>query len=405
MSKKKWALSLIVLSLLPMGLVFVMLVTILGLIGEYNNTAGQVCTPPANGLPVTYNGPAVGNLTPMQMSRAAAVVQSGREMGISDRGIVVALATASQESGFKVYANDGKGNDLNPDQKGIAASMKSPHDAVGTDHGSIGLFQQQWPWWGTMPELMDPATSARKFYGALVKVKGWESLPVTEAAQRVQRSAYPDAYADDETLAEQLLTTIDENGSSDDVAKPARGSRGGSESIANRADCVMPAGMDGEVVFPLSRDSFYVDQHNFGQTGGRWSDMHTGNDYSAACGTPVFAATSGTVEFDESHEPWAGQTFMRISTGPGKLATWYAHMETRTVQEGQQVQAGQQIGTVGDLGNSSGCHLHFEVHPSGGGIYDDPVDPVAWFVSHIGRGIGLTFPALPAERERSIDGP
>lgn len=523
--KKKWIIGIVALSLFPLTIGFVMLATIVALVGEYNNTVANGCG--STGMPATYTGPAVGSLTPMQMSRAAAVVQAGREMGIPDRGIVVALATASQESGFKVYANDGKGGDLAADQKGIAASLNLPHDAVGTDHGSLGVFQQQWPWWGSMSELMDPATSARKFYGALVQVPGWESLPVTVAAQRVQRSAYPDAYADDQPLAEQLLEVIGANSTAGGAsAQPAAatgsdpyglgpvtpqlrnlvnvlapkfgitqvggfresardphghpaglaadfmvpltpaGKKQGDELTAyaqehaqelaidyiiwrqriwsvdranegwrpmedrgsptanhmdhphinvlpsgapgaagapqivdgvytgGTADCVMPAALGGQVVFPLPQGSGYVDQHNFGQTGGRWSTMHTGNDYSVACGTPVFAVHAGTVEFDSSHKSWAGPNFVRITTGPGQLATWYAHMETRSVEEGQQVQAGQQIGTVGTLGNSSGCHLHFEVHPRGGSIYEDPVDPVTWLAAHI-NGTGGT-PSLPS---------
>ena len=63
-----------------------------------------------------------------------------------------------------------------------------------------------------MPHLMDPATSARLFYDALARVPGWESLPVTAAAQAVQHSAYPDAYADDEPLARLLLTQLGTRG-------------------------------------------------------------------------------------------------------------------------------------------------------------------------------------------------
>ena len=61
---------------------------------------------------------------------------------------MIALATASQESGFTNYANDGRGSDLAFDQLGIERSLLLPHEAVGTDHGSVGVFQQQWPWWG-----------------------------------------------------------------------------------------------------------------------------------------------------------------------------------------------------------------------------------------------------------------
>jgi endonuclease/exonuclease/phosphatase family metal-dependent hydrolase/murein DD-endopeptidase MepM/ murein hydrolase activator NlpD len=383
--------------------VMLMPVLFLAALGGGGGAGG--CTPAAA---ITYSGPSVGDLTPIQMQRAASVVSQGRQMGISDQGIVIALATASQESGFRVYANDGKGSDLASDQQGIAASLNIPHDVVGTDHGSLGVFQQQWPWWGTMNELMDPAPSARLFYTALLKVPGWENLSVTVAAQRVQSSAYPDAYADDEPIARQLLEAItgsgagggaenvnDEAGTIADTMLNA--AEGGSDVelinnvyVGGYTDCVTGAAVagGGSVVFPLPADSGYVNQNNFGQTGTAWSSFHTGNDFSVGCGTPVLAATTGTVEYDDSQASWAGPNFVRISTGsPGALATWYAHMESRTVEAGTTVTAGQQIGTVGNLGNSGGCHLHFEVHPTGGRIYDDPIDPVPWLASNVGTEI------------------
>jgi endonuclease/exonuclease/phosphatase family metal-dependent hydrolase len=172
--------------------------------------------------------------------------------------------------------------------------------------------------------------------------------------------------------------------------------------VGGHTDCIMPASATGgSVVFPLRADSGYVNQNNYGQHGGAWSSFHTGNDYSVACGTPVLAATSGTIQFDSSQASWAGPNFVQISTGrPGTLATWYAHMQTRTVSAGQTVTAGQQIGTVGNLGNSRGCHLHFEVYPKGGRIYDDPIDPVAWLAANVGQD--LTVPVSSVTDARTV---
>src|SRR3954447_17512361 len=187
-------------------LVAVVMVTLAGQAGS--------CLQQASTQPNAHTGTqtAVGvdagadvGLTATQWKRASQVVSTGMAMGMSGQGIVVALAVASQESGFNVYANDGLGGDLAPDQHGISRSLHLPHDAVGTDHGSLGVFQQQWPWWGSMADLMNPARAAGKFYAALVKVPRWPTMPVTVAAQAVQRSAFPDAYADDEALARQLL--------------------------------------------------------------------------------------------------------------------------------------------------------------------------------------------------------
>ncbi len=138
------------------------------------------------------------------------------------------------------------------------------------------------------------------------------------------------------------------------------------------------------MTFPLPRSAHYVDQHNWGGHGGRWSSWHTGTDLSVACGTPVLAATAGRVVV-RTDQSWAGKWLVQVSTGVGQLTTWYAHMRTLDVSDGQSVSAGEQIGEVGDLGNATGCHLHFEVHPHGGSIYRDSVNPTPWLRQHVGQ--------------------
>ncbi|NTY62099.1 C40 family peptidase [Mycolicibacterium sphagni] len=152
---------------------------------------------------LAQNAPAADITGPNAGNNAQVVVAVGEKMHVPPQGIIVALATALTESQLKNYANDGTGK-LAPDQHGIEASLRFPHDAVGRDHGSIGIMQQQWPWWGTMQELMTPAIAARKFYEALYKVSNWQNLPVTVAAQSVQGSAKPDAYAAQEPRARAL---------------------------------------------------------------------------------------------------------------------------------------------------------------------------------------------------------
>ena len=124
----------------------------------------------------------VADLSPTQSAHAAAIVNEGTRRHVPDQGIVIALAVAHQESDFLNYANDGRGEDLDPFQAGVGASLEFPHDAVGSDHGSLGLFQQQWPWWGGIRQLVDPGTAAAKVYVALGNVRGWQHLPVTVAA-------------------------------------------------------------------------------------------------------------------------------------------------------------------------------------------------------------------------------
>jgi cell wall-associated NlpC family hydrolase len=84
-----------------------------------------------------------------------------------------------------------------------------PNLGASNDHDSLGLFQQRpSQGWGTPAQIMDPTYASTKFYSKLLTIKGWQSLPVTEAAQAVQRSAYPDAYAKWEPDATQLVGAL-----------------------------------------------------------------------------------------------------------------------------------------------------------------------------------------------------
>ena len=353
------------------GCVLLALVPVMTFLVVLRPDSGSCGGQPADSQAVLHGD---SGLSAAQLANAQRVIAEGRRRQLPDQAIVIALAVASQESRFTNYANDGRGGDLIWFQAGIARSLRLPHEAVGTDHGSLGIFQQQWPWWGTMRELMTPATAAGKFYDSLTQVSGWESMPVTVAAQRVQRSAYPSAYADDEPLARRLLASA---GTMSGVRTAVWGS--------GTVDCAA-ATTSGTVTFPLPTGSGYVDQHNWGGQGARWSHGHTGTDLSVACGTPVLAATAGTV-LVRTDQAWAGRWLVQVSTGLGRLATWYAHMRQVDVRAGQTVTAGQRLGEVGDLGNATGCHLHFEVHPRGGSIYQDNVDPSSWLRSHVGHAI------------------
>ncbi|HET7735870.1 MAG TPA: peptidoglycan DD-metalloendopeptidase family protein [Nocardioidaceae bacterium] len=153
---------------------------------------------------------------------------------------------------------------------------------------------------------------------------------------------------------------------------------------------VQPVGLDGaacdEVVYPVPAQYIGTDNHNWHETGPYWSKWHTGTDFSAPCGTTVYAAHAGTIEIDTTQRSWAGPQLVKVTTGAGSLTTWYAHMQTVTVSRGQTVAAGEPIGQVGKEGNVSGCHLHFEVHLKNGSIYGpDNVDPSTWLAENASR--------------------
>jgi murein DD-endopeptidase MepM/ murein hydrolase activator NlpD len=124
----------------------------------------------------------------------------------------------------------------------------------------------------------------------------------------------------------------------------------------------------GEGVFPVRAKHTYGD----GMGAGRG---HDGMDLMAKCGKPIVSAYSGRVQLVDTHSS-AGNYV--VIDGAGKLQdTVYMHLQDKAeVRKGQKVAAGDLLGLVGDTGNASACHLHFEIW-SNPGYYEggDPVDP------------------------------
>ncbi|WP_155992158.1 M23 family metallopeptidase [Nocardioides sp. URHA0032] len=139
-------------------------------------------------------------------------------------------------------------------------------------------------------------------------------------------------------------------------------------------------GYRGAITFPLAPGTPFRDLDNFGARSGRWQSTHTGDDLAAACGSLVVAANGGTVMV-RTDQAWSGRWLVMVSTATGSLTTWYAHLQALEVADGQPVVSGAPIGRVGQEGNATGCHLHFEVHPFGGSIYEDDTDPRAWLLA------------------------
>lgn len=106
--------------------------------------------------------------------------------------------------------------------------------------------------------------------------------------------------------------------------------------------------------------------------GWRWGRMHKGIDIAADVGTPVVAAAPGVVTYASWNDGGYGN-LVEITHSDGSV-TVYAHNERILVEEGQEVEQGEQISEMGSTGFSTGPHLHFEVHPPGQGA----IDPMAF---------------------------
>ena len=130
------------------------------------------------------------NLATSQYNHAVAIVAACKRRGLPVRGAHVALETALTESVLWMYANGHN-----------RRSLQLPHDRVGWDHGSVGLFQQQVGGapnstanWGTTDELMNVGTSTGKFLDALGPLNRWQTKSNWMACQSVQHSAFSDGH-------------------------------------------------------------------------------------------------------------------------------------------------------------------------------------------------------------------
>ncbi|MFG2621114.1 hypothetical protein ACGFXC_26210 [Streptomyces sp. NPDC048507] len=152
-----------------------------------NGGGAPYCTATATGAPGAPAGTVQSyEMTPEQASNAATIAAVGISKGLPDRAVTIALATAMQESALR-----------------------------NLDHGdrdSLGLFQQRpSQGWGTPAQIMDPVYSAGIFYDRLAEIKGYTRLPLTVAAQRVQLSGFPQAYAKHEPDATVLTAAFGES--------------------------------------------------------------------------------------------------------------------------------------------------------------------------------------------------
>jgi hypothetical protein len=144
------------------------------------NEAGAAAPEPSGVCTVPLSSETV---TAEQAANAAAIADVATARGLPDRAVVIALATARQESGLR-----------------------------NLDHGdrdSLGLFQQRpSQGWGTPEQVRDPVYAAGEFYERLVNVPNWQTGRLTDVAQTVQRSGFPEAYQKHEAIAVALTAAL-----------------------------------------------------------------------------------------------------------------------------------------------------------------------------------------------------
>jgi murein DD-endopeptidase MepM/ murein hydrolase activator NlpD len=294
--------------------------------GEADISGGRI-----SDCSIDDTGVTVSDLNEDQLANARTVITVGETLKVPSRGLVVAIAAAMQESG-----------------------LRNLHYG---DRDSQGLFQQRpSAGWGTNGEVTDPSYAARAFFGGpksptdnsgLLDIRRWKSMAVWEAAQRVQRSAFPLAYARHEALATRVVNRLTGTSSECEPLQP------GPWLLPISASYMLTSGF-GMRTSP-TRDT---------------SDFHTGQDFAVPAGTRTRAVSNGEVVFTG----WAGGYGNLVKLRhANEVESWYAHLSRITVSVGDRVERGTVIGLAGSTGNSTGPHLHLETR-----VHGNPTDPIPW---------------------------
>ncbi|WP_299039851.1 M23 family metallopeptidase [uncultured Pseudokineococcus sp.] len=310
---------------------------------------------------------AVAGYSGEQLVNAAHIMNAGAQAGLSVRDQTIGVMTAMGESSLR---NIDYGD----------WETRGVRNADGSRTTSLGLFQQQGNGaWGSYADRMDPSRSATSFFRVLAEVEGREQMAPTRVANRVQRNDDPEHYTrwwDPAVAVVDALTTSGALASSGaavlpaaDVTTPATAPEvPAAPASTSRALCeadaasIVPVAAGGWTRPAEGRLSSSYGMR-FHPTKHVWR-LHGGIDLAPGCAEPVRAAASGVVA---RSGPAASYGTLIVLDHGGGVSTYYAHAYSRDllVGVGEQVAAGQQIARVGSAGDSSGCHLHFEVRLDG----------------------------------------
>jgi hypothetical protein len=275
------------------------------------------------GVPLLLVGALIASIFlifgPAQQANAADIMNAAKTLGLDPAAQIIGVMTAMGESSLRVLDHG---------------------DPVGPD--SRGLFQQRANGaWGTLVDRMDPMISASNFFKALVRVPGWQALPPTIAAHRVQGNAdpyhYEIFYADAANIVARLVDTLAGHGG----------------ALCQSGYLVFPLGAGYQMTSNYGPRAFVIDG------AGAW---HAGDDlqhYPGPCHDPVFAITGGTVTvlagYQLSIKSPDGYTVSYLHMYPGEVL----------VKVGEQVTVGEKVGATGSNGPSTGCHLHLAINVAG----------------------------------------
>jgi len=308
-----------------------------------------------------------GGTVPIEAGQTAyvrTIIGVGKARAVAQKGWIVALSVALQESGLRNLSN-----------LTYPESLSMTKDGSGSDHDSLGLFQQRpQSGWGTVAQLMNPTYEATAFFGGpdvppvnpgLLDIPGWQSLPVTVAAQQVQVSAYPDAYAKWEGEATQLAAANADAPPgallNPPLGSPAVASGGytGADGLCGPGGVLPPGGATGNAAAVIAQ-----------------AQQRIGTPYSWGGGTlegpsEGFADGAGIVGFDCSSYTRYALFHGAGITLPRTAAEQYAATAGRTVETGTPELSRLQPGDLLFWGSSAGSIHHVALYVGAGQMLEE----------------------------------
>ncbi|WP_179228467.1 trypsin-like peptidase domain-containing protein [Leptolyngbya ohadii] len=286
-------------------------------IGRWIGKAGNAVTIPAG----------TAGLTDVQRSNAQIIIEEGLKLGASQRDLEVAIAAAMQECQLE--------------------------NCDYGDRDSLGLFQQRPSQdWGSEAEIMNPHYAAQAFFkGAgtnpgLLNISDRSSMSLTQAAQAVQRSEFPNKYANHEAVAKEVVAA----------------------ALANR----VPGAVGGKTV-PLKGVVVTSAKDASGEPGLDYvvSDGQRGAEFGALAAGEVVEVVADQdweshLEAGDSRRGYGNLVVVRTRDDQGnEIDMLYGHMDTVLVQHGQQVSIGTIIGIQGRTGSTTGPHVSVDFFAPG----------------------------------------
>ncbi|WAC50341.1 M23 family metallopeptidase [Frigoribacterium sp. SL97] len=258
------------------------------------------------------------------------------------------------------------------------------------DHTSLGVFQQQ-DWWGSDSQRLDVPWSTARFLLPLLQLPGWNTMEPGKAAQKIQVSAFPDAYAERMSEAVNIVSTLWNEVQPQDI--PAGFSFDGNGGSAQDGGAGAPADTDAPITcgvpavsgtwgYPFNGivtvNSWWGPRVSPGGVG---SKNHQGVDFGKPADGLMISIGDGVVTGKQSTPGHACGYWITVLNPDGGEAR-YCHMVNPTdLNVGDTVVKGQTLGLVGSTGNSTGPHIHLNINLNG-----VPVDPYDYLKE---RGVDL----------------